>query len=142
MQDYSGLLSRHNAIVRPLLRNPHSQVTDITAKSPSRWNPILAPPSKADEATHVAYFARNAEAPPVAVLVFHGIGEEVRFETLSRAASLILAEAEERGATGVSVVIRSVPKDVFATDLEMRAALAWTETDGTKRQGHAFEASR
>ena len=70
---------------------------------------------------------------PTAVLVFHGIGEEVRFETLSRAASLILTEAKERKATDINVVIRSVPRDDKAAKLEVRSELSWTEANGTER---------
>lgn len=104
-----------------------------------RWKPTIAPPSLAGRETHPAYFKQLQEALPSAVLVFHGIGEEVRFETLSRAASLLLVEAEERGAKDISVVIRPVPKDAAAMDLEVRAELAWTEMDGTKRNVHVYE---
>jgi hypothetical protein len=109
------------------------------SKTAMRWAPTIAPPSLAERETHPAYFKQMQEALPAAVLVFHGIGEEVRFETLSRAASLLLVEAEERGATDISVVIRPVPKDAAVTDLEVRAELAWTETDGTKRNVHVYE---
>jgi hypothetical protein len=88
----------------------------------------------------IAYIASAEQDPPSAVLVFHGIGEEVRFDTLSRAASLILTEAQERGATEFSVVIRSVPKDEAATGLEVRTELAWTDADGTERHVHVYEA--
>jgi hypothetical protein len=104
-----------------------------------RWNAQVVPPSEADPEQHPAYFRRNQEAPPAAVLVFHGIGEELRFETLSRAASLLLVEAENRRATVESVVIRSVPRDAAANDLEVRAELSWTESNGTKRQVHVYE---
>ena len=112
----------------------------MSAKRPSRWNTTLVPPSQVDPAKHAEYFSQIAQAPPSAVVVFHGIGEEVRFETLSRAASLILVEAEERGATGISVVIRSVPKDKDATGLVVRAELNWTEKDLIRRQVHVYEA--
>ncbi|HEX4285887.1 MAG TPA: hypothetical protein VHZ28_12400 [Terracidiphilus sp.] len=104
-----------------------------------RWKPTIAPPSLAGPHTHPAYFKQLEEAPPAAVVVFHGIGEEVRFETLSRAASLLLVEAQQRGAKDISVVIRPVPKDADATSLEVRAELGWTERDGTKRHVHVYE---
>jgi hypothetical protein len=117
----------------------------MTAKRLSRWNPILVPPSRLEEPAHAAIteaaqVTRTTQDDPTAVLVFHGIGEEVRFETLSRAASLILVEAEERAASGISVVIRSLPKDAAATALEVRAELSWTEADGTERLVHVYEA--
>jgi hypothetical protein len=77
---------------------------------------------------------------PSAVLVFHGIGEEVRFETLSQAASLLLTEAQNRGATGISVKIRPVQKDAAATKLDVRSELQWTETNGMERKVHVYEA--
>ncbi len=108
-------------------------------KPTMRWDTSIAPPSTSDSRAHDAYFKGNNEAPPAAVLVFHGIGEEVRFETLSRAASLLLVEAEDRGANDISVVIRSVPRNPAATELEVRAELAWTEKDGNRRQVHVYE---
>jgi len=111
----------------------------------SQWNARIIPPSQPDIAAHAEYFRGIDETPPSAVLVFHGIGEEVRFETLGRAASLILVEARERGAKDISVVIRPVPKDKVASKLEVRAELCWTEIDAasraeTKRQVHVYEA--
>ncbi len=110
--------------------------------NPMRWKATIAPPSKLDperRELHASYFARLRDVPPAAVIVFHGIGEEVRFETLSRAASLLLVEAEERGATDISVVIRSVPKDDKGTDLEVRAELSWKERNGTQRHVDVYE---
>jgi hypothetical protein len=117
----------------------------MTANPLSQWHTRIVPPSQPDEVAHAEYFRHNTETPPSAVLVFHGIGEEVRFETLGRAASLLLVEARARGAKDVSVVIRPVPKDQAASKLEVRAELSWTEFDATtqaeaKRQVHVYEA--
>ncbi len=125
----------------------------MTAKRSSLWNPTLAPPCVRPipaetstalrahlTATAFAAAEESQAALPTAVLVFHGIGEEVRFETLSRAASLILKEAEERGATRISVEIRSVTKDAACDGLEVRSELKWTESDGTEREVHVYEA--
>lgn len=105
----------------------------------SRWNARIAPPSKLEPDSHRIYHETEEAAPPTAVLVFHGIGEEVRFETLSRAASLILQEATERNAKDISVVIRSVPTNIDATDLIVRSELSWTEQNGRQRQVHVYE---
>ena len=104
-----------------------------------RWNVKVAPPSGLNEQSHLAYQQNAQAAPPTAVLVFHGIGEEIRFETLSRAASVILEQAEERGGTVSSVVVRSVPRNRDVTSLVVRAELGWTEKDGTPRQVHVYE---
>lgn len=117
----------------------------MLANQLSRWNLRIIPPSQFDERFHAEYISHNVEAPPSGVLVFHGIGEEVRFETLGRAASMILVEAEQRGASDISVVIRSVPKDKAASALDVRAELTWTEIDpntqaSVKRQVHVYEA--
>ncbi|MGD0731046.1 MAG: hypothetical protein ABR956_07265 [Terracidiphilus sp.] len=106
----------------------------MSAKRHSQWNPTLASPSAAPLPLAAPI------VPPSAVLVFHGMGEEVRFETLSRAASLILTEAKDRGAAIDSVVIRSVSKDAAATGLLVRSELSWTEGDGAQRQVHVYEA--
>ncbi len=131
----------------------------MSAKRFSLWNPTIAPPSSAPpqaaaSAAGRAPFAAEAfaaetevrpaaptpSAAPTAVLVFHGIGEEVRFETLSRAASLILKEAEDRGARNISVVIRPVGKDAAASRLEVRTELGWREAGGAERRVHVYEA--
>lgn len=117
----------------------------MVANLPSRWNTRIVPPSQLDGHSHAEYIRHNQEAPPSAVLVFHGIGEEVRFETLGRAASLILVEATQRGGQDVSVVIRPVPKDQNASGLDVRAELTWTELDAKtqtriRRQVHVYEA--
>jgi hypothetical protein len=119
--------------------------TQTVPQSLLQWKTRIIPPSKPDEATHAEYFRLNAETPPSAVLVFHGIGEEVRFETLGRAASFILTEARERGGKDFDIVIRPVPKDIAANALDVRAELSWTEVDAqantqTKRQVHVYEA--
>ncbi len=64
----------------------------------------------------------------------------MRFETLSRTASLILTEAKERKAKNIGVVIRPVPKDDKAAQLEFRAELSWTEEDKTERRVDVYEA--
>lgn len=121
----------------------------MSSRRLSQWNPTIAPPSvkpapepRAPSEIKSLIGPEIELAPPelpTAVLVFHGIGEEVRFETLSRAASLILTEAKERDATGVSVVVRSVPKDDKAAQLEVRSELSWTEADGAERRVHVYE---
>ena len=120
----------------------------MSAKHLSQWNPTIAPPSvkpapEREALSDIRHLVGPAFQPPelpTAVLVFHGIGEEVRFETLSRTASLILMEAKERKANDISVVIRSVPKDATATQLEVRAELSWTEIDGMERRVDVYEA--
>lgn len=121
----------------------------MSARHLSQWNPTLAPPSEKpapvlEELSKIRHLIRpetESVSPelPTAVLVFHGIGEEVRFETLSRAASLILTEAKERKATDIKVVIRSVPKDDKAAQLEVRTELSWTEANGTERRVDVYE---
>ncbi len=122
----------------------------MSARHLSQWNPTIAPPSvKPAPVSEAPSDIRHLVGPetefvspelPTAVLVFHGIGEEVRFETVSRAASLILMEAKERKAKNIAVVIRSVPTDDKATALDVRSELSWTEADGTHRRVDVYEA--
>ena len=112
----------------------------MTVSRLSRWHPQIAPPSSGDSPALESFAKRNLGVPPSAVLVFHGIGEEVRFETLSRAAAFLLQEAQDRGASNISVIIRSVPKDRAISSLETRAELSWTEKNGSPRQVHVYEA--
>jgi hypothetical protein len=107
---------------------------------PSRLKVRIEAPSLNLQQRDLASFSAGVgETIPAAVLVFHGIGEEVKFGTLSSAASLLLTEAEERGAALGEIVIRSVAKNDQSTDLAVRAELQWTEKDGTKRKVHVYE---
>jgi len=110
----------------------------MPSKRTTLWKAVVAAPSATGSADHKYFLAKAVAAPPSAVLVFHGVGEEVRFDTLSRTASLILAEAKERGAKEISVVVRAVPKD--AHTFQYRSELSWTEIDGVARQVHVYEA--
>ena len=79
----------------------------------------------------------EAAAKPVAMLVCHGMGQQIRFETLGQVASSILTAAEKNGCkpdpNGVHLM-RS--DDSFLA----RAELKWSTPDGHKREVHLYEA--
>ena len=106
---------------------------------PSKLKVRIEAPSLKFQQRDLAPAGEIGEELPAAVIVFHGIGEEVKFGTLSSAVSLLLTEADERGADIGEVVIHSVARDNPPTDLVVRAELKWTEKDGTKRQVHVYE---
>lgn len=74
---------------------------------------------------------------PVALLVCHGMGEQVRFETIGQVAAALLKEAQAQGCslpvTGVELAFQN---DGFLA----RAELNWTAPDGTQHSVHVYEA--
>jgi len=80
--------------------------------------------------------ARASGEGPVAVLVCHGMGQQVRYETISSVAAALLAEARARGAALFPVeVTLSEANDDFLP----RAEVKWT-TDARKHEVHIYEA--
>lgn len=78
------------------------------------------------------------EAPaPVAVLVCHGMGQQVRFETIGQIAASLLKEAATQGCTAThSEVELSNQTDRFLA----RAELSWTTPEGQRHCVHIYEA--
>ena len=83
---------------------------------------------------------RPIEPAPSAVLVFHGMGQQVRFETLSDLASAILDEAEERGGNVTDLHIGIAPEADVPGQFLARAEIAWTDKDGVDHAAHVYEA--
>ncbi len=74
---------------------------------------------------------------PVAVLVCHGMGQQVRYETISSVAQAILTEAAAEGGS-------SEPVEVHLTqandDFLGRAEIEWTDKENEKHRVHVYEA--
>ncbi len=87
-------------------------------------------------------FAAKEDGKPVpsAVLVFHGMGQQVRFQTLSDLASTILDEAEARGGNVTELHIGIAPKASSPGQFLARAEIAWTDKAGTPHAAHVYEA--
>lgn len=88
------------------------------------WDPAL-------EAT------RGTTADPVAVLVCHGMGQQVRYETISQVAEAIRTEASARGGTVSPVEVHLSECD--GTFLS-RAELQWTDAAHAAHAVHVYEA--
>ncbi len=74
---------------------------------------------------------------PVAVLVCHGMGQQVRFETIGQIAAAVLKEAVKRKCTDTkSAVELSVQNESFLA----RAELSWTTPAGKPHSVHIYEA--
>jgi len=88
------------------------------------WNPALEKHFRGGE-------------PPVAVLVCHGMGQQVRFETISSVAEAIRTEAVGKGGVvdPVRVHLAQANDDFLA-----RAELAWVDQDARRHQVHVYEA--
>ena len=81
--------------------------------------------------------AEPARARPVAMLICHGMGQQVRFETIGQIASSVLTAAEAAGC-------KVEPNGVHLTHDEesflARAELKWSTPDGGIREVHLYEA--
>lgn len=80
---------------------------------------------------------RLIQPKPVAVLVCHGMGQQVRYETIGQVAASILNEATRRNGTiQTSGVQLSCQNDEFLTHAELH----WTTSAGTRHDVHVYEA--
>jgi len=77
------------------------------------------------------------EAKPSAVLVFHGMGQQVKFETISMVARAIRDEARAQGGVTQDLAVHlSYVDDQFLA----RAEIAWRDASGGSHQVHVYEA--
>jgi hypothetical protein len=80
---------------------------------------------------------RCEEAKPSAVLVFHGMGQQVKFETISTVAGAIQDEARQQGGVPKDLVVHlSRVEDRFVA----RAEVAWQDAQGGSHEVHVYEA--
>jgi hypothetical protein len=74
---------------------------------------------------------------PVALLVCHGMGEQVRFETVGQIAASVLKEAAAQGCTVTQTGVNlSFQNESFLA----RAELNWTTPQGKPHSVHVYEA--
>jgi hypothetical protein len=78
---------------------------------------------------------------PVAVLVCHGMGQQVRYETISSIAEAIRQEAQEQHGTAdeIQVHLARETEDPGA-DFLARAEVNWKDQHGTSHRVHVYEA--
>ena len=74
---------------------------------------------------------------PVAVLVCHGMGQQVRYETISQVAEAIRTEAREQGATVSPVEVHLCDEN---SSFLARAEIQWTDTAQQAHNVHVYEA--
>lgn len=80
---------------------------------------------------------RQQHHGPVAVLVCHGMGQQVRYETISSVAEAILRQAEAASGRASDVEVHvSRLKDSFLA----RAEIKWTDRDSQDHAVHVYEA--
>jgi hypothetical protein len=84
----------------------------------------------------VAAGESEPEPEPVAVLVCHGMGEQVRFETIGQIGAAILKKAKDAGCV---VEANGVQLSAQADGFLARAELNWT-LGGKRHQVHVYEA--
>lgn len=109
------------------LRPPHEGGTEGSFE-------VVEPAAKL-AADSIALDAAARLTEPVAIIVFHGMGEQVRYETLGDLAKSLL---ETTNAPVRTTVTMSRPADSFV----VRAEIAWIDTDPehTLREVHLYEA--
>jgi hypothetical protein len=124
---------------------------NIRVKPPALKAPVVHPPaapifrdieSAIPAPPQADVRAEGAAKPlpsPVAVIVFHGIGDEVRFDTLSRVVAMLVEEVGERTGQSPSIQISSVPSQSASGGLEVRSELCWDDAAAGKREVHVYE---
>jgi hypothetical protein len=90
-----------------------------------------------DLEAHAAREAVPAAASPVAMLICHGMGQQVRFETLGQLASSMLTAAEKNGCKAEANGVHLTRSD---DSFVARAELRWSTPDGHNREVHLYEA--
>jgi hypothetical protein len=81
--------------------------------------------------------ARDRSDGPTAVLVCHGMGQQVKFETISMVAGAILDEARSQGGETKDLTVHlSRVDDQFMA----RAEVAWKDPAGDAHEVHVYEA--
>src|SRR5579864_2285894 len=81
--------------------------------------------------------AKEATGGPAAVLVFHGMGQQVKFETISAVAGAIREEARAQGGVTRDLAVHlSRVEDQFLA----RAEIAWRDAGGGSHEVHVYEA--
>jgi hypothetical protein len=85
----------------------------------------------------VARAPRAPDQPPrVAIFVAHGMGQQVKFETLGTLATALRREAMRRGQNVPTVAVRMLR---FDDDTIPRAELTLPDAQGREREVHLFE---
>jgi len=74
---------------------------------------------------------------PVAVLVCHGMGQQVRYETISSVAEAILTEAQAQGSAVSPVEVHLCEEN---NSLLARAEIQWTDAAQQAHSVHVYEA--
>jgi hypothetical protein len=74
---------------------------------------------------------------PVAVLVCHGMGQQVRYETISSVAEAILIEAQAQGGSVSPVEVHLCEEN---NSLLARAEIQWTDSGQQAHSVHVYEA--
>ena len=84
--------------------------------------------------------ADQAEAP-VAVLVCHGMGQQVRYETISSIAEAIRREAQEQEGTAEEIQVHLARENEDpGADFLARAEVNWKDQHGGSHRVHVYEA--
>jgi len=100
-----------------------------------------APDKRPAEPAHIRagpVWDQNCDAArPAAVLVFHGMGQQVKFETISAVAGAIQDEARAQGGVTRDLAVHlSRLDDQFLA----RAQIAWRDANGGSHEVHVYEA--
>ena len=107
-------------------------------------NELHAPPESASRVHYGPLWGPQFQAlidrgagTPVAVLVCHGMGQQVRYETISSVANAICTEAEARGGAVQPIDVRLCS---FGDEFLPRAEVSWKDLDQQDRSVHVYEA--
>jgi len=117
---------------------------ELTGRQNDSAAPLDSSGHRGSRFVHYGSMVDGALAPmtkrtglPVAVLVCHGMGQQVRYETISSIADALRSEAVARGGTAAEV---EVPLSSEGNDFLARAEINWTDVTQTDHSVHVYEA--
>jgi hypothetical protein len=103
--------------------------------SPDHPHATLSPEIALQTLPEIA--AATEGLPPVAILVCHGMGQQVRYETIGQLADSLLTAATQQGC---AVHTNGVQMALQNDDFLAHAELNWTDPHGAPHQVHIYEA--
>jgi hypothetical protein len=121
------------------MREPDGQLSSHPESSSSQVGTPLVRYGPTSEGTISAKDFAGGKAEPVAILVCHGMGQQVRYETISSVADAIRKQAEAVDG-GANIKPVGVHLSYENGSFLARAELDWTDKEQRKHSVHVYEA--
>ncbi len=119
------------------MEQPGAEGGPYTHSGPVGTELIHFGPTRLEPADEAGPQAGNEAVDPVAVLVCHGMGQQVRYETISSIAQAIRTEAAVKGTPLDPIEVHHTQAN---DDFLARAELRWVDEDQRQHEVHVYEA--